>query len=172
VVTQLDAGEELIEAGRRGAWVRIATAGPGPREGWVHGSFVRPVDPVARSPEPAAAAAGVAAAPIGGGRVAEVCAAGLAAGGRLDLFEALVERVINEPVRRVARVGAFTGAADLGGGVVRLTALPAWFAVPEPARRVDLDTLVRLWAALHEPDQAVVVRIIDGDGNVAMEQRR
>ena len=50
------------------------------------------------------------------------------------LFSSFIERVINEPFRRGARVGAFTGVADLGGGVARLTALPAWFAVPEPAR--------------------------------------
>ncbi|HET6467793.1 MAG TPA: hypothetical protein VFG43_05380, partial [Geminicoccaceae bacterium] len=79
---------------------------------------------------------------------------------------------LNDRVRRAAGVDVFAKVEDLGDGTVELTATEAWLKAPEAARRANLDTLFRLWDSVHESEDAIVVRIVDDEGDVAMEKRR
>jgi hypothetical protein len=145
VMQQLDRGRLLVELRREGDWVNVGLDGTDGFVGWVHGTLV--------SPEAPAGAAAVPSDPR---------------------FEGFRREVLALNAKAYGTTGAnhFTGASDLGDGIVRVIATEAWLAKPQDARHKDMDALFDLWDAAEGTGLPILVQVVDRGGNVVLTRAR
>ena len=145
VMMQLGRGHKLVEFERRSGWVHVGIDRTGGKDGWVHGSLVSLSFP-------------------GGGSTAP-------ADPKFDRFLAAVDQ-LNEKVKRAAGVRFFTKVENLGDGIVQLTATVTWLSAPRADREGNLNTLFNMWDAAEGSGLPIMVRIVDGRGNLVMRKAR
>ena len=145
VVMQLNQGHKLLEFGREGAWVNVGIEQSGGRDGWIHISLVGAVSP-------------------GGGSVAPFDP-------KFDRFNEAVT-LLNRRAKDRTGFDFFIIVENLGDGIVQITATDAWLSAPRADREGNLDTLFNLWDAADGSGLPIMVRIVDGDGELRMEKSR
>ena len=136
-----------------------AAAGPAPAAG-----EVPPIRPLEEATDAAASA------PDGTEMIAPGAAAGIEA---VDLqrFRDSVA-YLNARSQVVAGVDLFTGVEPLGGGAVQVGATEAWADVPPAGQRSYANALLERWAAATGRADQLTVQIVDGGGQVLMEESR
>lgn len=145
VVMQLSVGQRLLEFGRKGDWVQVGVERTGGKTGWIHSSLVGP-------------------RAVSNGTSFPVSAA-------FKRFKAAFD-ALNEKVRKQTGLTFFTGADDLGDGIIQITATETWLSGPKSDRESNLRTVFNMWDAADNSSLPIAVYVIDRNGNHRMSMTR
>ena len=76
--------------------------------------------------------------------------------------------VLNQRVKSQAGVALFSGAEDMGDGILHVTATDAWLSGSAGEKASSLNAVYNLWQAADGSGLPIAVWILDSRGNVVL----
>ena len=78
--------------------------------------------------------------------------------------------VLNQRVKSQTGGELFSGAEDMGDGILHVTATDTWLSGPADAKASNLNTIYKLWQAADGSGLPIAVWVLDSRGNVVMRK--
>jgi Bacterial SH3 domain len=139
---RINKGHELTEISRSNGWVEVGVARTG-TTGWVPASSITLTRRSGRTRTPES-----------------------------DKFSRFMSAfsTLNQRVKSQAGIELFSGAEDMGDGIVYVTATRAWLSATIDEQSSSLNTVYNLWRAADESGLPVAVYVRDAQGNIVMKK--
>jgi len=139
IMMTVQLGHKVVEISRQGKWIEVGIARTG-QVGWIHSSL------------------------LGSKRAGGKTTTSLSP--EFKKFSRAFAS-LNNRIESMAGVRFFTGAEDIGDGILYVKATQTWISASRPNKKSNLNTILKLWKAANN-NLPVVVYILDPQGNKHM----
>ena len=145
VVLKLEKGHELVEFQTMGEWVEVGASRTDGKTGWIHSSLI--------------------GSDFSGGSTAAP------EDPKFDQFLEAFDK-LNERAENLAGVELFTGAENLGDGIIQVTATDVWLNASVSDRESNLNTIYKLWEAADGTGLPIAVYVVNKNGDMKMAKNK